>query len=67
MINFLFKIAQLEPRLSEYAEDIKKVKNMQSLSNYSALISFLKSYYYEELQTLPEEQKKRLPSKSDAI
>lgn len=31
------------------------------------MINFLKSYYFEELQTLPEEQRKRLPTKSDSV
>jgi hypothetical protein len=53
--TFLVKISQIDPRLNEYVEEIVKVKNIQQLSNFSSLISFLKSYYNEELQTLPEE------------
>jgi hypothetical protein len=49
MKAFLGKISQIEPRFQEYVLEISKVKKQQKLADYSALIGFLKSYYYEEL------------------
>ena len=42
-----------------------RAKNLKELANFNPLISFLKQFFYEELQALPEERRQRLPFKQD--
>ena len=66
--DFLIKVAQFEPSIQQYIIDISQVKDLQYLQHFSPLISFLKSYYNEELSLLPNQQQKRkLPQKSDHV
>lgn len=67
MKAFLTKITQIEPKYKECVRDISKVKKQSQLLDYSALITFLKSYYFDEIQQLPGETKRKVPMKSDVV
>lgn len=54
MKDFLFKVVQFDHSITAYISGISQVKGLKELQTYSPLISFLKSYFNEELSLLPD-------------
>ena len=51
-----------------YEPELEQMKNQYELEFFSPLITFMKSYYQEELNSLQEEEhKKKNPIKFDKI
>ena len=67
ILAFIKKVMQFDPELRVYQEELQFVKNQNQLNDFSPLITFLKSYYIEELSMLPEESKKRVPGRTDLV
>lgn len=55
------------PELRNYEEELNLVTDKQNLNNFSSLVQLLKSFYSEELASLPSEQNKKFPVRQDKI
>ena len=43
------KISQINPQMRIYEEELRYSKNISELNNFNSLISFLNSYYQDQL------------------
>ena len=68
--EFLSKISQINPQMRIYEEELRYSKNISELNNFNSLISFLNSYYQDQLaanETSMSQTKKKQPLKRDEI
>lgn len=67
ILQFIKKITAFNPDARVYEEELHYAKNQHVLNDFSTLVSFLKNYYHEELQTLPEEVRRKIPARQDKV
>ena len=65
--DFLQKITVLNPLMKTYEDELVYAKNQSDLNNYTALISYLRSYFHDKLTSENESGRRKQPMRKDEI